>query len=468
MVMIRADRHLNMPPPAYHILEQALDQMRTREFTVYVEHNPPQPNEVAVETVGPASKNKETNNELGTRGVGISEEDSEFLDDEYDMGIDSGEDDDDLFEKFVDEASAEMGIGEGSSSEYDSNDVVAKIKHIELREQLKKLEGSPEHQFTKLWDYAEEVRRTNPGSTVILGINDENGQNRFEKFYVCLNALKQGFLGGIPCKHACSAIFNQNLQPKEMVHPYYNVDTYKTVYEPGILPISGEMLWTETGFIPPLPPNFERGPGRPAGARNREPDELKDKASKKKLKKRFKLKRQHVKHHCKICGEEGHNAKGCALYKDMQEPGLDEIVMDRLFSDQTRKSKGGASSQSTTRKRKNCIYQDPMRVSDYACYRQWSNDQPPILPPIVEEHEPMQHDVTPHILTEPGPTPTPPCVQGPMMYDQLRMAHTNVSFQPQVILQPRINIRAPPPMTGTSFMPCFSSKPAVPRFKDSS
>ncbi|KAL0435074.1 UNVERIFIED_CONTAM: hypothetical protein Sradi_0215300 [Sesamum radiatum] len=244
-------------------------------------------------------------------------------------------------------------------------------------------------------------------------------------------------LSGIPCKHACSAIFNQNLQPEEMVHPYYNVDTYKTVYEPTILPINGEMLWTETGFIPPLPPNFGRSPGRPARARNREPDELKDKASKKKLKKRFKLKRQHVKHHCKICGEEGHNAKGCALYKDMQEPGLDEIVMDRLFSDQTRKVTMPATDSGV-------------------------NDQPPILPPIVEEHEPMQHDITPHILTEPGPTPTPPCVQGPTMYDQLRMAHTNVSFQPQVTLQPRINIRAPPPMTGTSFMPCFSSKPAIP------
>ncbi|KAL0402229.1 UNVERIFIED_CONTAM: hypothetical protein Slati_4252800 [Sesamum latifolium] len=190
MVMIRADRHLNMPPPAYHPDSDSITvavfyggELRNmpiatciggnakkfdyvnvnhmsknclvlfaekcgisgeglREFTVYVEHHPPQPNEVAVETVGPASKNKvgerdatnhekrgledtETNNELGTRGVGISEEDSEFLDDEYDMGIDSGEDDDDIFEKFVDEASAEMGIGEGSSSEYDSNDVVA-------------------------------------------------------------------------------------------------------------------------------------------------------------------------------------------------------------------------------------------------------------------------------------------------------------------------------------------------------
>ncbi|KAL2243747.1 UNVERIFIED_CONTAM: hypothetical protein Sindi_0492700 [Sesamum indicum] len=90
------------------------------------------------------------------------------------------------------------------------------------------------------------------------------------------------------------------------------------------------------------------------------------------------------------------------------------------------------------------------------------NDQPPILPPIVEQNESMYHDVEPEILTEPGPTSTPPCVQGPTMYEQLQVANTNISFQPQVTLQSRLNIRAPSPMTGTSFMPSFSSRPSDP------
>ncbi|KAL2251533.1 UNVERIFIED_CONTAM: hypothetical protein Sindi_2275600 [Sesamum indicum] len=160
------------------------------------------------------------------------------------------------------------------------------------------------------------------------------------------------------------------------------------------------MLWAETGFIPPVPPNFGRGLGRPAGARNRKPD------------------------------EEGHNAKGCALYKDMQEPGLDEIEMNTLFS------KASSSSPSNTRKRRHSVYEDTNR-----------------------------HDLEPEILTEPDPTPTPPCVQGPTMYKQLHMTNTNMFFQPQVTLQPKLNIRAPPPMTGTSFMPSFSSRPAAPIFK---
>ncbi|KAL0413356.1 UNVERIFIED_CONTAM: hypothetical protein Sradi_1537300 [Sesamum radiatum] len=284
-------------------------------------------------------------------------------------------------------------------------------------------------------------------------------------------------LSGIPFKHACSAIFNQNLQPEDMVHPYYNVETYKQVYEPAILPISGETLWTETGFIPPLPPNFGRGPGRPAGARNREPDEPNVKTAKKTGKKPVKLWRQKVKHHCKIYGEEGHNAKGCALWEDMQEPGIDEEVMDSLFSDNPTQEQRGASSSSNPRKRKYSVYQDPTKVSIFSllvvcCTVFYSiyvkinalsqmnmtavasgvNDQPPILPPITEESEPTEPELTPDVLTEAGPSQTQASVQGPSMYEQLQMGNTSqtqASVQPQMILQPRLNIRAPPPVTGT-------------------
>ncbi|KAK4394334.1 hypothetical protein Sango_1904200 [Sesamum angolense] len=420
------------------------------------------------------------------------------------------------------------------------------------RQALKKLEGSPEQQFTKLWDYAEELRRTNPGSTIILGVNDVN---RFEKFYVCLSALKKGFLGGcrpiicvdgchlkgphkgilltavgvdpnnnlypiaysvvqkesrdtwewfltvlkqdlciqrdneytfmsdkqkgliqafqsvfpnsthrfcvrhlhnnfknagyrglayknalwkaarastvgefklrmeemkqlnqdafdwfndkpptewsIPCKHACSAIFNQNLQPEDMVHPYYNVDTYKQVYEHAILPISGQTLWNETGLVPPLPPNFGRGPGRPAGARNREPDEPNVKTTKKSCKKPIKLQRQKVKHHCKICGEEGHNAKGCALWKDMQEPAL--IRKSWIVSFLT--------------------IQHRNKEMNMTAAASGVSDQPHILPPIVEDNEPTEIEFTPEILTEAGPSQTQASVQGPTMFEQLHGPH---------------------------------------------
>ncbi|KAL0325059.1 UNVERIFIED_CONTAM: hypothetical protein Sradi_5075200 [Sesamum radiatum] len=64
------------------------------------------------------------------------------------------------------------------------------------RQELEKLEGSPEYQYTRLWDYAEEVRKTNLGSTVILGTENENGEVRFSRLYVCFDALKQFLISG--------------------------------------------------------------------------------------------------------------------------------------------------------------------------------------------------------------------------------------------------------------------------------
>ncbi|KAL0431476.1 UNVERIFIED_CONTAM: hypothetical protein Sradi_0773600 [Sesamum radiatum] len=238
-------------------------------------------------------------------------------------------------------------------------------------------------------------------------------------------------LTGIPCKHGCSAIFHQNLMPEDMVNPYYHVDTYKQVYEPAILPISGEMLWVETNFIPPLPPHFGRRPGRPAGARNREPD------------------------------EPSHTARGCALYKDMQEPGLDQDIMDALFSDLQSKEAQGASSSSKSRKRKHRIYEDPCRA-ELNVVASTENSQPPILPPVLEEEVTVEEEVAPSVMTEPGPGPSQPSVQGPSMWNQLQMAHNNTPVQAEMTLIPRLNIRAPPPMTGTGLMPCFSTRPAIP------
>ncbi|KAL0319674.1 UNVERIFIED_CONTAM: hypothetical protein Sradi_5228900, partial [Sesamum radiatum] len=170
-------------------------------------------------------------------------------------------------------------------------------------------------------------------------------------------------LSGIPCKHACNAIFNQNLKPEDMVHAYYNVEIYKAVYEPAILSISGELLWTET-VSSTSTSNFGKENWETCCARRREPDEqqLKTKKGKgkgkgKKPVKPYNLKRQACSHHCTICGEVGHNAKGCALWKDMQEP------VEGISSDPTsiHNWKKRASSSSNLRPRKHCTYVDPSR-----------------------------------------------------------------------------------------------------------
>ncbi|XP_013607862.1 PREDICTED: uncharacterized protein LOC106314549 [Brassica oleracea var. oleracea] len=53
-------------------------------------------------------------------------------------------------------------------------------------------------QFTRMFDYVEELRKTNPGSTMILGTKDRV----FEKFYTCFASQKNGW------KSACRRVIH--------------------------------------------------------------------------------------------------------------------------------------------------------------------------------------------------------------------------------------------------------------------
>ncbi|KAL3833413.1 hypothetical protein ACJIZ3_008149 [Penstemon smallii] len=62
----------------------------------------------------------------------------------------------------------------------------------------KLINGSECEQYAKLWDYCEEIKRTNPNTTIkikckhVLG----SGETMFKRFYICWGALKKGFLEG--------------------------------------------------------------------------------------------------------------------------------------------------------------------------------------------------------------------------------------------------------------------------------
>ena len=62
---------------------------------------------------------------------------------------------------------------------------------------LLEIEGFLTEHYGKLWDYAHEIRRANPGSTVKMDVNlMANGSNEFRRFYVCFKALKDGWITG--------------------------------------------------------------------------------------------------------------------------------------------------------------------------------------------------------------------------------------------------------------------------------
>lgn len=73
-------------------------------------------------------------------------------------------------------------------------------------------------QYAKLWDYCEEIKRTNSGTTIIVKEDDEDAKNeepkneeheidegkpRFQRIFVCFGGCKQGFLASKVCFGGC-------------------------------------------------------------------------------------------------------------------------------------------------------------------------------------------------------------------------------------------------------------------------
>ena len=66
------------------------------------------------------------------------------------------------------------------------------------RKALEKINGNYAEQYSKLWDYASELRKAMPGSTVPLMTEDGQAEERkkFKRFYICFAPIKQGFKSG--------------------------------------------------------------------------------------------------------------------------------------------------------------------------------------------------------------------------------------------------------------------------------
>ncbi|KAI8548880.1 hypothetical protein RHMOL_Rhmol07G0308400 [Rhododendron molle] len=118
-----------------------------------------------------------------------------------------------LAEKYVDSIRSNPNMPLDHLQQRVRKDLVVDISHTQAyrakRKALDLIEGTNLEQFARLRDYCEEIRRTNPNTTIIMKTIPSptpDGQPIFERIYVCLGALKQGMLAGcrrLVCMDAC-------------------------------------------------------------------------------------------------------------------------------------------------------------------------------------------------------------------------------------------------------------------------
>ncbi|KAG8377713.1 hypothetical protein BUALT_Bualt08G0061400 [Buddleja alternifolia] len=160
-------------------------------------------------------------------------------------------------------------------------------------------------------------------------------------------------LTGIPCSHAMSAIGCQNIEPYDYVHESYSVSTYLSVYSHAIAPVNGLKLWEKTGYIPPMPPNFGRKRGRPARARRLGADEPRDKSKRGRGRKGpVRMKKQSFKVQCHYCGNPGHNQMGCKRRKADIAAGLTRDFAAPINANVGSGTKAGPFKKASTQKRR--------------------------------------------------------------------------------------------------------------------
>ncbi|XP_059294581.1 uncharacterized protein LOC132047571 [Lycium ferocissimum] len=228
--------------------------------------------------------------------------------------------------------------------------------------------GDYKEEFARLYNYAEKLKSTNLHTTVVVRTSKNTilGKEVFMGFYVCLGALKSGWMEGCGniigfdglflkrvCKGSscgthdllpnaehrwcarhiwanwkkewradCEFHFNGDIgfevkdipykhvvtlkkKVESFIEHWYKKETYLKAYNKFIQPMTNMQMWPKSTRPPIEPHEITQMPGRPKKKRNRDTDEPK---------KIFgKAARKGRKMTCSICNTMGHNKKRCPI-----------------------------------------------------------------------------------------------------------------------------------------------------------
>ncbi|RYR48328.1 hypothetical protein Ahy_A07g034347 [Arachis hypogaea] len=119
-------------------------------------------------------------------------------------------------------------------------------------------------------------------------------------------------LCGMPCPHACCAIFEKGDSPEDYCNNFYSSAAYVATYGNLVSPINGENMWPKVECDTIILPIFRVKPGRPRMVRITEPNENRSQT---------KLRRTGSSVTCSNCDQYGHNRRHCPD-PIVSEPGL--------------------------------------------------------------------------------------------------------------------------------------------------
>jgi hypothetical protein len=112
-------------------------------------------------------------------------------------------------------------------------------------------------------------------------------------------------VSGIPCRHACAALFTMSDEPNNYINACFSIDQYKATYQHVLQPVEHESVWPVSPNPRPLPPRVKKMPGRPQTKRRMDPSE--------RVNSNHKSSRVGIQIRCGRCQGSGHNKKTCSV-----------------------------------------------------------------------------------------------------------------------------------------------------------
>ncbi|GJV40326.1 hypothetical protein Tco_1418766 [Tanacetum coccineum] len=142
--------------------------------------------------------------------------------------------------------------------------------------------GLIEH-YGKLWDYRDQLLKTNPGSTVKFDVDEVSGDRHkglkeavrewlpLAEHRQCVRHIYANLKKSWPGLHFKSLFGGQASSTLKQ--------SWQNCYISFIKPVSGQSMWVKTGLPPPMPPKKRVMPGRPKRKRQKHPSEVNDSSS---------------------------------------------------------------------------------------------------------------------------------------------------------------------------------------------